>query len=237
MMPTIGILGGMGPRATVRFEQLLIERMDGSDQELPTIITINDGSIPDRSSFLMGGGADPVPRLQRNLELLEYAGASIIGMPCNTACSARILGRLRPRTTTTIVNLPLETVRSMRRDGADRAFILGTAGTLATRLYQDACEQNGIMYTLPTLRLQDKVDRLIAKIKRNELADTEPLAAAIRCAILRSGCSSAILGCTELPLMSEILTPARCRSIDTLAVLAEACARYSKDTIRSGVPT
>src|SRR6266542_21450 len=107
-LPTIGILGGMGPRATVQFEQLLLDRLPGTDQQLPTIISVNDGAIPDRSAYLLGKGLDPVFRLQHNLEMLEQMDARIVAIPCNTACAPRIFNRLRTAVNTKLVNLPAE---------------------------------------------------------------------------------------------------------------------------------
>ena len=104
--PIIGILGGMGPRATVEFERRLVNLFAGNDQAIPPIVSINDGSIPDRTQFLLGEGADPHEKLAAAAKRLLACGATIICMPCNTAHAEPILGRLQARLDLPLVHMP-----------------------------------------------------------------------------------------------------------------------------------
>ena len=228
---TIGILGGMGPRATVQFEHMLLERLTGGDQELPTIVAINDGSIPDRSAFLVGSGSDPLPRMQRNLTMLELLDADIICIPCNTACAPAIFNRLNPASSS-IINLPEEVGRALQSSNAKRAFVLGTQGTIALGTYQNVCASVDVSYVTPTARVQRLVTQIIAAVKQNDMSRARDIASHVVVAIAESGCDTVILGCTELPLVKAQLVPPSCAAIDTLAVLADACVSYTQDNAK-----
>lgn len=62
----LGILGGMGPAATVEFLRLLTEMQPATrDQEHPAYMLLEDPKIPDRTAALFGDGEDPTPALAR----------------------------------------------------------------------------------------------------------------------------------------------------------------------------
>jgi aspartate racemase len=83
---TIGILGGMGPAATVDlFNRIVRTTPAKSDQEHIPILIFNDTSIPDRSQAILHGGADPLAPMQAGVDLLARMGADLIAIPCNTA--------------------------------------------------------------------------------------------------------------------------------------------------------
>src|SRR5690606_23936695 len=82
----IGVLGGMGPLATVDFMQKLVAATPASrDQEhVPALISAIP-QIPDRTRAFQGHGASPLPAMLACARRLEAAGAGVIVMPCNTA--------------------------------------------------------------------------------------------------------------------------------------------------------
>src|SRR6056297_2594592 len=82
----IGVLGGMGPAATVDiFQKLLWANPCNTDQEQMRIIIDCNSKIPDRTQHIMNNGPDPTPYLKDSAERLENAGAEIIVIPCNAA--------------------------------------------------------------------------------------------------------------------------------------------------------
>ncbi|MCW1907884.1 MAG: amino acid racemase [Candidatus Saccharibacteria bacterium] len=226
MRPTIGILGGMGPRATVQFEQLLLDRLPGSDQELPVIISLNDGGIPDRSDFLLGIGPDPLPRMQANLQTLEQAGAQVICVPCNTACAPAIMGRLAPEPTTNILNLPELVISDLVQNNIKKVVLLATIGTVRANVYQQLCADNDIDCLLPKPHLQRQVMEIIRLVKRGELTRARLVAKQVHAFLDSNSDCVAILGCTELPLIQDALVSFDSHAIDTLAILANACVQY-----------
>ena len=62
MKKTIGILGGMGPLATVDlFRKITVHTDARSDQEHPRVVIDSNTDIADRTEALLHGGADPTP--------------------------------------------------------------------------------------------------------------------------------------------------------------------------------
>ncbi|MDL2363022.1 MAG: amino acid racemase [Patescibacteria group bacterium] len=225
-MKTIGILGGMGPRATVVFERMLLDALPGSDQDLPTIITINDGSIPDRSNFILGIGPDPIPRMQRNVASLEHLGADVICIPCNTACTPVLFDRLVAENSQ-LFNLPILVVERLVEQKCKKVCLLATSGTVASKTYQTLCKAQEISCLVPSRGTQAIVMQLISAIKGGYLAKAQRLARRVARNVAIMDCDAVILGCTELPLLADQLVPINSRGIDTLAVLVDACVRYS----------
>lgn len=52
---TLGILGGLGPLATVYFANMLVQMTEAKkDQDHIPMIILNDAQIPDRTAFILG---------------------------------------------------------------------------------------------------------------------------------------------------------------------------------------
>jgi aspartate racemase len=87
MTKTLGILGGLGPAASVYFYQLITQHTEAlCDQDHLDIVLISKASIPDRTEYILGISADsPLPAMTEGVKKLAEAGAQIIAVPCNTA--------------------------------------------------------------------------------------------------------------------------------------------------------
>ncbi len=86
MGKTVGILGGMGPLATVDLFAKIVENTPAVlDQDHLRIIIDNNPQIPPRVEAILQGGEDPLPAMVASAKLLAAAGADFIVMPCNTA--------------------------------------------------------------------------------------------------------------------------------------------------------
>lgn len=227
MNTTIGILGGMGPRATVEFEARLVDRFDGSDQNIPTIITINDGSIPDRSMYLQGRGADPLPQLLQRALDLQLLGVDIIALPCNTACAPQIYDRLTAFLVTPVINLPQITADFIADNAINNVALLGTSGTIKSQNFQARLSDKAVDFIVPNKETQRVVDKLIRSIKT---AEPDPASLnLVRQFLINSDAEAAILGCTELPMVKNALLPTGVAGIDTIDILVGACVEYTKE--------
>src|SRR5579872_2815690 len=85
--PIIGILGGMGPEATVDLMRRVIAATPArSDADHIHMIVDNNPKVPSRiAAIIETTGPDPAPELIRMAQSLERAGADALAMPCNTA--------------------------------------------------------------------------------------------------------------------------------------------------------
>lgn len=83
----VGVMGGMGPEATILLQQRLLTTVTARDDadHIPLLIDMNP-QVPSRIAHLIEGtGADPAPTLAHMAQRLEAAGATALAMPCNTA--------------------------------------------------------------------------------------------------------------------------------------------------------
>ena len=87
MSRVVGVLGGMGPDATVELMQRVIAATPASDDaDHIHMIVDNNPKVPSRIAALIEGtGADPAPVIVAMAQRLERAGADFLVMPCNTA--------------------------------------------------------------------------------------------------------------------------------------------------------
>ena len=123
----IGILGGMGPEATLDLFQKIIEFTDASkDQDHLRVIIDSNPKIPDRTEAILGRGEDPVPMMVRSVHALERAGASFVVIPCVSAHF--FLEELRSQVDIPILSIFDETANYLIRNFPD----LKTVGVLAS---------------------------------------------------------------------------------------------------------
>jgi aspartate racemase len=144
-MKTVGILGGMGPAATVDlFDRIVQTTPARTDQEHLPILIVNDPNIPDRTQAILYGGPDPLPAMRHGLDMLVGMGAELLAMPCNTA--HYYWPELQAGLDVPLVNMVDETVRAIRRShpGIQQVGILATSSTLAVRLFQEVLEREGL---------------------------------------------------------------------------------------------
>src|SRR5210317_2431954 len=83
---TAGVLGGMGPDATVDFMAKVIAATSAeTDQDHARMLVDHNPKVPNRQAALLGNGEDPGPVLAAMAKGLQEAGADFLVMPCNTA--------------------------------------------------------------------------------------------------------------------------------------------------------
>lgn len=194
----LGILGGMGPQATLAFYQRVLDMTDAkSDQEhLPTLIW-SDTVVPDRTACILSGDTGRVyDALLDGAKLLEREGCTVLAIPCNT--SHFFADRLQSALGIPLLNMVRLTAQSMRDKGCKKAGVLATDGTIQTKLYQTELERVGIEAVIPGDRAQRAVMAVIYdQVKSGKPGDPGTFAAA-DLDLRAQGCDGAILACTEL---------------------------------------
>ncbi len=82
----IGILGGMGPMATAKLYEMIINHTDAAcDQDHIEMVILNNCSIPDRTAAILNNGDDPVDKINQGIKTLEQLKCEYFVIPCNTA--------------------------------------------------------------------------------------------------------------------------------------------------------
>ncbi len=143
---TIGILGGMGPEATLLLQRKLIKAVPARDDSdhVPLLIDMNT-QVPSRIAHLIeGSGADPGSTLAAMARRLQAAGAVALTMPCNTA-------HYYAKAITDAVDIPLLNMVELAADYAAKTLGAGACvGMLAspavrhTRLFETALSEPGL---------------------------------------------------------------------------------------------
>jgi hypothetical protein len=87
MHRVVGIIGGMGPEATLDLMRRVLAKTPAQDdQDHIHLIVESNPKIPSRIAHLIEGtGDDPTPELIRIAVNLQRAGAQALAIPCNTA--------------------------------------------------------------------------------------------------------------------------------------------------------
>jgi aspartate racemase len=226
---TIGILGGMGPEATLDcFGKIIQNTPAQRDQEHLRVVIDSNPKVPDRTAAIIGSGESPVPVMAAGCLALERAGADFIIIPC---VSAHVfLDDLRRQTRLPILSIfdaVAETIAS-EHAGIHTVGLLGTTGTVRGGLFQKRLGRENIETVVPDDDLQAVIMAAIYDIKnaqapRTRSQITSDLIAAAESLISRKpeGAQAIIAGCTEIPLalgQQHLAVP----YFDALTILARA---------------
>lgn len=202
----VGVVGGVGPAATVDFMQKIVRNTPATrDQDHIKLLVEQNPQIPDRTENLIGEGPDPTISLYATCRKLEAGDADIIAIPCNTAHA--YVERVQPYLGIPIVNMLTVTAEQIRSTFPDlrKVGLLATSGTVASGVYRKALEAAGLEQVVPSAERQAGVMNAIygpqgVKAGFTTGACVDDLLAAID-ELAASGVEVVILGCTELPLL------------------------------------
>ena len=225
-MPTmhrVGIIGGMGPEATLDLMRRVLAKTPAQDdQDHIHLIVESNPKIPSRIAHLIEGtGADPTPELIRIAVNLQRAGAEALAIPCNTAHAyAHSIRRAVSIPLLDMVQLSVDRIASSRR--VARVGLLASSAVLATELYAKAFAGQGIAVVYP--ERQDEVMSLIKAVKRGETGSNVHAALAQIAAELANQADVLLIGCSELSVISSGITAP---FVDSLDVQAQAIVNFA----------
>ncbi len=221
MMKTVGIIGGMGPEATVDLYKKIIEETPAEkDQEHLHVVIDSVPQIPDRTAAIEGEAPSPVPLLQRTARNLQGAGADFLIMPCNTAHYFK--EEIRQAVRIPLLDMMEITAEEIEKRGHKKVGLLATTGTLKTRLYHDPLLERGIEVEEPEPDEQRRVMAAIYSpwgIKAGHIEKPRRELHEIADALVAREVDSIIAGCTEIPLAMRAEN-AECRIWDATGLLA-----------------
>lgn len=197
----VGVLGGMGPGATIDFmAEILAATPAEKDQHHLRLLVDQNPQLPSRQLALAGAGESPGPQLATMAKGLERSGADFLVMPCNTAHAYR--DDIVAATTIPLVSIIDETVAECR--GLERVGLLATVGCLEAGVFQAAFAATGQSLILPTAAELEEFTRLVAAIKIGNQSDEIRMAMTqLAEALLNRGAQGIVAGCTEIPLVLE----------------------------------
>ncbi len=225
----IGILGGMGPEATLDcFGKIIKNTPAQRDQDHLRVVIVSNPAVPDRTAAIVEDGPSPVPVIVEGCHALEKAGADFIIIPCVSA--HLFLAEVEQQ-----VNLPTLSIFDAVAETIIREYpqiktvgLLGTTGTVKGGLFQKRLAREKIKTLVPDEAVQPTIMAAIYDIKntassRTRFDITADLVAAAEglTANKPDGARAIIAGCTEIPLalgQHDLSVP----YFDSLTILARA---------------
>ena len=205
MSKTIGILGGMGPEATIYMFRLIVKSTKvEKDQDHIPLIVFNNPKIPDRTAAIVSGGPSPLPFLIDSAILLEKAEADFILMPCVTA--HYFYKEIVKHITIPFLHLLEESVGYVKRklDHVKRIGLLATDGTVQTGLFQELFNKNGIEIVLPGKEGQNLLMKGLYQkegVKAGYIDRPREMILQVLQQLIQDKVDGIIAGCTEIPLV------------------------------------
>jgi aspartate racemase len=256
--PILGVIGGMGPHAGLDLVRNILNqtRARADQAHLPVALLSLPDRIVDRSRFLFNETREnPARAIAAIARQLDALGATVAGLPCNTAHAPAIFDAVEADLARTgnairLIHMIEATVEHVRATQANvqRVGVLSTTATLELGLYERPLTEAGFTFVAPDGSTQERVNATIYDPSFGLKGQSDPptdqaqrhLLDAMRHLTAR-GAEALILGCTELPLAPLQALVADVPLIDPARVLARALihATYPDKLLPDGaaVPT
>lgn len=218
----VGVLGGMGPEATILLQQRLLATVNARDDadHIPLLLDMNP-QVPSRIAHLMTGtGTDPAPTLAQMAQRLQTAGATALAMPCNTA--HHYAPQIEAAVSIPLLNMVDLSVAHAARSAPKGASIgmLASPAVARTGVFDPALDRAGMTALWP-----DDMGCLLDAIRNIKAHGRTPEARAIlqkaANGLSAKGAAIIFVACSEFSLLAPDVRAA-VPVIDTVDVLARA---------------
>jgi len=231
----IGLIGGVGPWAGLDVHRKILEEAAYvREQDCVSVMHLSfPGKYTDRTDYILGKTTiNPAHEFIRELRFLEQSGAGTAAIICNTAHADPIMDVIAggmAGSSLRYVNIIRETQKELEKDGIRRAGLLATLGTYSLGLYQQGFAGEMIH---PSKAGQQLVHDIIYNsqtgLKTHYPKHTDELCSelvSIAKKLIEVGAEALVLGCTELPLLSELSRHLSIPIYDPNRILAKALLR------------
>jgi len=236
----IGIVGGVGPFAGKDLlEKIFVNTVANSDQEhLDVVLLSKPSKIGDRTEYLFDKiKTNPGIAIAQVILKLEKAGATVAGIPCNTAHSERIFSAIqyeleKANSKIKVLNMISETGKFIINNfpKVNKIGVLSTTGTYKSGVYRKVLENKGLEVITPTLQMQENlIHPAIYHATYGIKTKSKPIHHQALKNLLDGisflkdqGAQAVILGCTEIPLAITETRISDMITIDPTNVLARA---------------
>jgi aspartate racemase len=225
-MKRIGILGGMGPEATLLIMQKILAGVAAQDDNdhIPLIVDQNT-QVPSRIKHLLEGGTlDPGPALADMAQRLVAGGAEALAMPCNTA--HHYAPSIRAAVSVPLLDMvALSCAHAASLSQTGVVGILGSPALRKVRLFEAPLAAHGLTPLYP----QDEA-QMLAAIRQLKAKGPGPEArASLQAAseeLVQRGAAVQLIACTEFSLIPEAVSP-QANAFDTLDQLVKAILTHA----------
>ena len=206
-MKKIGLVGGLGPEATLDYYRGIIETArDGADGLNAPEIIIYSANLREALGIVESGDRERLADwLLAKIEALANAGAEFAAITANTA--HLVFDEVAARSPLPLISIVETACGAAQRLGFKRGGLFGTRFTMQADFFPVSFRRQGIDLIVPTLEEQGYIhQKLFSEIELGIIHDEtrEGLLAIIRKMIERERIEFLVLGCTELPLILPV---------------------------------
>ena len=226
-MYKLGVIGGMGPLATVSFyEKVVLNTAAKCDNEHIDMVVLSHASMPDRTKCIIENkGGEFLEIIKKDFNILEDIGVEAVAIPCNT--SHYFFDEFKKFTGLRIINMIEETILEVKKRGIEKIAVFGTLGTLNSKVYEKYANQHGLLVKEVSPEDKQAVMDIIYDIKETNCLDGRRFVD-----ILSRYCDDetvGIIACTELSLLD---IPRDINTIDALDVLVKRSIELSGAVVK-----
>jgi aspartate racemase len=227
----VGIIGGMGPEATVDLMARIIKATPAvGDIDHIRMLVDNNPKVPSRIKALVeGAGESPVPCLQDMARRLAAWGVDFLAMPCNTAhYYHRDIQKTVPIPILNMIDLAVREVVTQTPDLKNVGLLASTA-VLKLKLYEKLFAERGVALIAPTDNYQEDIMNAIKGIKAGSYG-SEVVEAVQSAAdnLIELGSDALLVACTELSIIGHEIR-STVEIFDAAQILAEAVVKEARN--------
>ncbi|MCJ8006481.1 aspartate/glutamate racemase family protein [Lederbergia wuyishanensis] len=223
----VGLLGGMGPEATIDIYQKITEyTFAEKDEDHLRIIIDSNPKMPSRQDAILLGTENPGPAMAQTARNLERAGADVIIICANTA--HYYYDYVNDAVGIKVLHIIEETVNNLIESNINKVGVLATMGAMKTGIFQKSLDKQNLNIVLLPDDLQKNVHEAIFSFKYHG-KNTENVKKIKDAAdsLVKSGAEAVIMGCTEIPIiLSEVKTEVPL--IDPNEIIAKQVVKIAK---------
>lgn len=203
---TVGVLGGMGPEATIDL-MTRIMRLTPARDDIDHIhcIVDNNPKVPSRiKAIIEGTGESPAACMADMGRRLEACGADFLVIPCNTAHFYH--GDVQEAVRVPVLNLIELTVQSVLDavPGIGKVGLLASPAVRITGLYERLFRPRDVEVIYPAREDEERLFGLIKAVKAGARGDeVRRDFAGIVSGLSEAGAEVGIIACTELSVVND----------------------------------
>ena len=201
-MKRLGIVGGIGPEATIDYYRMLVELYLQEKRSYPEII-IYSIDMNRMLDITERGDMDELIRyLLNSLEALKLSGADFAIIASNTP--HMVFDKLEKVSPLELISIVEETCRRAKALQMQKLLLLGTKFTMTSSFYRRVFSQEGIDIVVPRRKEIEYIhEKIFEELEAGIIVqETKNRILEIISSIERKDrIQGVILGCTELPLM------------------------------------